>query len=640
MNSYIKSIQLFHQSGDKRSVGLTPGVNIISGESKTGKSALVEIIDYCFCSSRCTVPKGKITDFAYLYVLVMEVDDHCLVIARRSWLDGAKMYVEKERSDFNPDHLMLTYFNEKHAISSKAAMHRIEESLGLSVQNLLVEEGETKRASLRNMVSYLFQHQNLIASKFALFYRFSDYYKRKDAIEQFPIFAGMISQEYYSDLIRLNSLRKELKQKQKEQLDHENGLIYIRSRLLPLINDYYALLDFDPPRIYELSDIIKTANNLPVFDNDVLFSEAGILERYHLLNKEIEDLRDIERDLLLKIESLEATNGAGEGFSEMLNNLKERTEVSRPSTETYECPLCGASCPEINELDEQVNNATIWLEQELTITRQYAKDFSEDRRILDEELKAVTNRIKETWKQIKTIDQKYLSSKELSSKKEKANYAKAQIELQAEIITLEAANNYQSEIDILKESIATVSQKIQGYKIDQKIRLAEQSISTNMNNLAKTLDFENEYRPVNLSISLDEKGFDLYQLSDHEKIYLSEMGSGANWVSCHIALFLSFLRFFASQNKSPMPLIMFFDQPSQVYFPQEDQYRSDDIQKDIEAVNMMYKTVFDEVNSIAEMTGVTLQMLIVDHVSGENLAVRDEFSKYLRANWRNGQALI
>lgn len=74
-----------------------------------------------------------------------------------------------------------------------------------------------KKASLRNMVSYLFQHQNLMASKFALFYRFSDFYKRKDVIDQFPVFAGMISQEYYSDLIQLNTLKAQLKQKYKNR---------------------------------------------------------------------------------------------------------------------------------------------------------------------------------------------------------------------------------------------------------------------------------------------------------------------------------------------------------------------------------------------------------------------------------------
>lgn len=60
MKSYIKSIIIFDKNGEKRVVPLKQGVNIITGESKTGKSALVEIIDYCLCSTRCTVPKGKI----------------------------------------------------------------------------------------------------------------------------------------------------------------------------------------------------------------------------------------------------------------------------------------------------------------------------------------------------------------------------------------------------------------------------------------------------------------------------------------------------------------------------------------------------------------------------------------------------
>ena len=82
-----------------------------------------------------------------------------------------------------------------------------------------------------------------MASKFALFYRFSDYYKRKDVIDQFPVFAGMVSQEYYSDLIRLNTLKTQLKQKQRKQKTNERSTAYIKENLTPLLADYYALLD-------------------------------------------------------------------------------------------------------------------------------------------------------------------------------------------------------------------------------------------------------------------------------------------------------------------------------------------------------------------------------------------------------------
>lgn len=118
------------------------------------------------------------------------------------------------------------------------------------------------------------------------------------------------------------------------------------------------------------------------------------------------------------------------------------------------------------------------------------------------------------------------------------------------------------------------------------------------------------------------------------------MGSGANWVSCHITLFLSFLRYFSNQDNSPIPLIMFFDQPSQVYFPQGDDKNDKITQADLMAVNKMYKTIFDEINSIGIDTGILPQIIIVDHVDGNNLECKDEFNGYVRCNWRNGKALI
>lgn len=95
MKSYIKAIIIFNKNGEKRVVPLEQGVNIITGESKTGKSALVEIIDYCMCSTRSTIPKGKITDFTYLYTIVMIIGENSYVIARYNWNDGGKMHFSK-----------------------------------------------------------------------------------------------------------------------------------------------------------------------------------------------------------------------------------------------------------------------------------------------------------------------------------------------------------------------------------------------------------------------------------------------------------------------------------------------------------------------------------------------------------------
>lgn len=642
MKSYIKDIVIFNKNGEKRVVPLEQGVNIITGESKTGKSALVEIIDYCLCSTRCTIPKGKITEFAYLYSLVMAIGDNTYVIARYNWNDGGKMHFIKEKEDFELEKLELSYFMEKSQLLCKDVKDEIEYALGLLITNMAKDaEQQGKKASLRNMVSYLFQHQNLMASKFALFYRFSDFYKRKDVIDQFPVFAGMISQEYYSDLIQLNTLKDQLKQKYKKQKANEKSTAYIKERLSTLLLDYFALLEQDFDENISVQKMLKIASDLPEFDDTQLYGESKITERYSELNDELEDLRNKEREILLKIHDIDSASGTGSSFVHMLKDLKQQTSVAGIETDQYTCPLCGHECQEITENDSKLIEATEWLDSELRITEKYTADFSEDVRKLREEHSKIDEKIKDVWKQIKTIEQKFISTKELASKKEKVNYAKARIELYIEMSRSGIFEDVDKDIEKLKEKISILEEKIRGFDVNKKMIKAEAFLSDNMNHLSQTLDFEEEYRPINLNFGLTDGSFDIYQhQKNNEIVHLYEMGSGANWVSCHIALFLSFLHYFAGQENSPMLLTMFFDQPSQVYFPQSDDKNDVITQADLKAVNKMYTTIFDEMKLIEKETGILPQIIIVDHVDGNNLECKGEFNEYVRCNWRNGKALI
>ena len=54
----------------------------------------------------------------------------------------------------------------------------------------------------------------------------------------------------------------------------------------------------------------------------------------------------------------------------------------------------------------------------------------------------------------------------------------------------------------------------------------------------------------------------------------------------------------------------------------------------------MYKTIFDEIKDIEKDTGILPQIIIVDHVDGDNLEVKKEFAGYVRCNWRNEEKLI
>ena len=642
MKSYISAIILFCQNGEKRIVSLEPGVNIITGESKTGKSALLEVIDYCLCSTRYTVPKGKITDFTHLYTIAMLIRDHIIIIARQSWHDGGKMCISRENADFDATTLGLNYVTDKQFCNYKEIQWEIECELGLFISNMVTDENQSgKRASLRNMVSYMFQHQNLMASKFALFYRFSDYYKRKDAIDQFPVFAGMIGQEYYSTLIELNALEAQLRRKERQQKVNIKSTAYVKKSLSPLLCDYYALLGMKLEPTLTAQKMLRLSKELPEFDDAQFFGEAEIVSRYNNLHVQLESLRDEERDIRLRIDRVSSTSEVGGKFTSMLRQVKQQTDSAPVEVSQYICPLCGHDCAEIVEADNELSAATEWLAAELQITEKYTMDFSEDVRKLNDGLRKIEEEIKDTLREINILEKKFMTSKELVSKREKANYAKARIMLYAEMSDTGIFETVDEDIENLKNEIGKLKERLAGYDLPNQLSKAQTFLSNNMNRLSHTLDFEKEYRPINLNFGLFDQTFDLYHhQKGREKIYLYEMGSGANWVSCHIALFLSFLRLFATNKKSPMPLFLFFDQPSQVYFPRGDERTNELPHTDIVAVGKMYKTIFDEIGSIEKDTGILPQILIVDHVDGHALEIRDEFLKHTRYNWTNGMALI
>ena len=68
----IKSIHIYSHDGQRRDLEFhVDGLNVITGRSSTGKSALSDIVEYCMGQSDCNVPEGVIRDkvawFAVLY---------------------------------------------------------------------------------------------------------------------------------------------------------------------------------------------------------------------------------------------------------------------------------------------------------------------------------------------------------------------------------------------------------------------------------------------------------------------------------------------------------------------------------------------------------------------------------------------
>jgi hypothetical protein len=85
MSLQIRSISIYSPNGERRDVNFRLGaLNIVTGASKTGKSALLDIVDYCWGRAECTVPEGEIRKGVSWFAVHFANDGEGLLIARKN----------------------------------------------------------------------------------------------------------------------------------------------------------------------------------------------------------------------------------------------------------------------------------------------------------------------------------------------------------------------------------------------------------------------------------------------------------------------------------------------------------------------------------------------------------------------------
>lgn len=85
MKFHIESLHLWLASGGTRTLSFLPNkVNVITGASHTGKTAILDIFDYCFFASRHRISESIINESTLWYGLKIHVNDKVYTLARRA----------------------------------------------------------------------------------------------------------------------------------------------------------------------------------------------------------------------------------------------------------------------------------------------------------------------------------------------------------------------------------------------------------------------------------------------------------------------------------------------------------------------------------------------------------------------------
>jgi hypothetical protein len=85
MRLQLRAIAIYSRDGERRDIRFHLGaLNIVTGASKTGKSALLDIVDYCWGRTECTIAEGEIRRGVSWFAVLFDRDDEGILIARKN----------------------------------------------------------------------------------------------------------------------------------------------------------------------------------------------------------------------------------------------------------------------------------------------------------------------------------------------------------------------------------------------------------------------------------------------------------------------------------------------------------------------------------------------------------------------------
>ena len=636
-NIQLKEVAIYSLNGSqKRIITFEIGkLNIIYGASQTGKSAIIPIIDYCLCSTANRIPAGTIRENCSAFAISLYLGNQYLLIKRFGDLDPQKIlyaYSEQSLNEFNEDNWLSTS-------REKFKLH-LNNALGISFSEIANdssnnENDKSGRPSYRDLVSFNFQPQNIVANPNCLLYK-TDIYKYRSRLQKiFDYAIGAQSSKQLYDDIQKQALEIELKnyQGEKERLIQYNQKIINNSETLLLKAIEYGLLNSTTQ--IDLSDIAGVQNLLQKIAekniSDIKLSDKSdqlIAQKIqNLINKSDEILTDI-RGLKQERNNISEILGLEKEYTKHLEEEKSRLKIAEFIKNFCEENKKDTSVIEdVNALyNNLIHIENTIIERKLNEKTAYEAKYS-----------AIINEINKKSKKLNSILKNKATLEEKTREKSIL-----------ENIYVNIIGQAQKYISIMEDE-KELDEKIQ--KIQQQINDHTHNIDENRKNcLTSIINKSNSYVPLfaefdkisdfrkdDLTVKVQKNN----EISTH---YLWETGSGSNWVAYHIASLLGFQKHFIN-IQSPVFNFLIFDQPSQVYFPKINSYldatvnydvqgKENDKDKglsDLECVQEMFKVMSKAINDnkiikkstivdengkeqvIEEIEDSKLQVIVLDH---------------------------
>lgn len=637
----IINISVYGKNGERRDIKLELGaVNIITGASQRGKTSLIHIVEYCLGASECMVAEGHIRQTVDWYSVLLQFPDCQVFIARAAPLPGIKansaahMLVEK-------DILLPSKSELTNSTNIDSIVSFLTSKVGVPEYVTEVPDGQTRAAvkiGFRHSRYYLFQSQNEIANNEVLFHQQARDRVPQNIKDTLPYFVGAAEDDRLAELEKLRSLKQERMRLTKEIKEIKSLKGEGLQKGYALLSEGFKLGLYKSDNLIPGDNILlgvlkEIAHWMPVGSLDLEEDQNPIF----LLEEENKNLFEKRNIIKIRLREAQEYSTSESGFEEAVNDqvfrLRSVGLYKKFETKADTCPICKNPHNEASKFETIIKSSLEDLSKKLEgVGRSkprvigYVNQLEQEKIEIDIQLK----RVKQTIGKLREQEYEQQGKADLDILRAKLA-GKCALYLES-VNWSDNSSDLETQLEFLNERIETLSEKLDPAALKEKLDAQLNCISEDMTAWSKELRLGYSTH----RIRLDVPKLTVIADTPNGPIPLDKMGSGENWMGYHVVTYMALAKWFIERSR-PVGRFIFFDQPSQVYFPADKSETGDlsEIEKDEDRIAV--KNLFEWIFKIVRELSPNLQIIITDHADIDEpwfqQAVRDK-------KWRGDYALI
>ena len=592
MNFYIRQIKLwFKQNVEPKVYEFVPNkINVITGDSSTGKSSILRIIDYCLLSERSTIVEDVINQNVKWYGLAFTLNSVDYVVARKNpqneiveqqmYFSEGKDFPVELQANTNRGELLLKFNELFHTPKATFRIDKKKPEVNLNFRHFLIFSYLTEDI-IATMNTYF--DSNFFGSKIDFDYFLDDFIKIALGIEDAK--QDELKKKYAEEKKKMEAEYKKREDYAKKKQTYEKTLLRLKDKFVSLeLGEDCLFNDVD----FMLRIVKQGLQKFEQYsDNDKIMKDLDALkEKRKTLTAQIAKYNSLKRE-----------------YERYQNLSKEQ----------------GDSLVPLNFLNKHIEEVldyedTKLLVQNLRDSLLKIKETCEQKIELPENFE---QHYKDLIAQKQAVDSKIARMDKLSKNTASVRWMHEAVKLRVEFENLKEPKFKgltDSEYINLQDEVNDLSDKISRF-ISNKSEI-EAGLDDAINKYyGSQIGISASYNSCRPHFNIEERM--LMLKSPDSKFYKRNVGSKSNYMFMHLCFFLGLHDFLLQQNNAFVPNFLFIDQPSIPYYADKTKHnenvQNDDEKKLRDAFCLMNRFM----DTIVSLKKKDFQIIMIEHADSK-----------------------